>query len=330
MNSLWNRRRAVGAAAAILVAPHLTRSASAAETVRFQLDWKFNAQFAGLFVAQGTGLYAKAGIAPTLLPWEDNVDVVSDVAAGKVEFGCAEQNLIIAAQARGAPVRAVATMFQASPYGLMTTPDRTLGSLQDLAGKRVGVHVDGVKVLALVSGVNKIPGIEVVEIPYGDKYERVRKGELHAVQCYVIDEPIGINAQYGAPPKVLKLSDYGFVSTAQTIVASEKLLADKPELVRAFLKATFDGWRATLADKPAAARLVVEQFVPAGSKYKDLAYQTETIQLLEPYVLGKGGLERIGVIDPEAWKSAARLMQEYGIVSTLPDLDRSLAQGFLG
>lgn len=306
----------------------LPRLASATTTLTFQLDWKYNAQFAGLFLAEAEGLYATSDLSVQIREWSDGLNVINAVAEGIVDTACAEQNLIIAAQAAGAPVKAVATMFHASPYGLMTVPEAALESLTDLVGKRVGVHVDGIKVMELVKGVNRITDIDVVEIPYGDKFDRAISGEFAAVQCYVIDEPIGVAAKYGFEPKVLRLSEHGFLSTAQTIVASERLLTEKPEVVRAFLAATFEGWSRALADKPRTAALVVERFVPEGSPYKDVAYQTRTLELLEPYVRGKGG--PLGVIDAEVWAEAARLMLAYGIVSALPDLQSSIAPGFIG
>jgi NitT/TauT family transport system substrate-binding protein len=289
----------------------------------FQLDWKFNAQFAGVFLADASGGFADAGIDMEIRPWEDGVNVVMDVAEGRADFACAEQNLIIAAQAAGAPIKAVATMFQASPYGLMAPPGSDLSSLAALEGKDVGVHIDGLQVMALVKGVNGIDDINVVEIPYGGKWESVASGEFAAVQCYVIDEPINIATNYGIVPEVLKLSDFGLLSTAQTIVVSDETLANHGDLVKGALAAIFEGWARALADKSAAAELVVNDYVPEGSYYKDVAYQTQTLELLEPYVLGNGGL--IGVIDPDVWKEAAELMLEYNIVSALPDLDTTLA-----
>lgn len=308
----------------------LTGKAAAATPLAFQLDWKFNAQFAGLFVAEADGLYDAAGLDVAISQWADGVNVADLVASGAADLGCAEQNLIIGAQAAGAPVKALATMFQASPYGLMAPADRPLSSLDDLLGERVGVHVDGVKVMALVKGVNGLAddAFGVVEIPYADKFERAASGDLRAVQCYVIDEPIGVEAATGARPSVMKLSDHGFVSTAQTIFASEAVLAEKPEAVTAFLAATFEGWRRALADKEAAAEVTVERFVPEGSVYKDVPYQVEVLRLLEPYVTGEGAVETIGLIDPDRWALAARQMAEYGIVDALPDLEASLAPGF--
>jgi len=312
------------ALSAALAAPAVLRAgrARAAVPLSFQLDWKYNAQFAGLFVAEAEGLYADAGLGVTIREWSDAIRVTDAVASGEMDMGCAEQSLIIAAQAAGAPVKAVATMFQASPYGLMTVPDRPLETLEDLRGAKIGVHDDGAKVMALVKSVNGFAedDIDLVEISYQDKFERAMSGELHAVQCYVIDEPIGVAAKHGLAPKVMHMRDHGFASTAQTIFVHDAVIADRPEALRAFLRASFEGWSRALADKAAAAAITVERFVPEGSPYKDLAYQTETLRLLEPYVTEGAPGGRIGAIDPALWVATAQMMAQFGIVEALPDL----------
>ena len=290
----------------------------------FQLDWRFNTQFAGVFLADFYGYFADKGVEMEIRPWDNGINAVMDVANGVADFACAEQNLIIQAQAAGAPIKAVATMFQNSPYGLMAPVGVDLSSLEVLRGQDVGVHIDGVKVMELVKGVNSIDDINVVEIPYADKWARAESREFYAVQCYVIDEPIGVAAITGAEPEVLKLSDFGLASTAQTIVVSDKTLEEKPELVKGVLSAIFAGWSDALEDKPTAASIVVDNYVPDGSSYKDVAYQTRTLELLEPYVDPEGS-QCIGAIDQGTWEEAANLMLEYDIVSELPDLGMTLA-----
>lgn len=320
------------AAAASLAAPAILRPALAQgkTPLSFQLDWKFNAQFAGLFVAQAQGLYDAADLDVTIREWNNDIRVLDAVSSGEMDMGCAEQSLIVAAQAAGAPVKAVATMFQASPYGLMTLPETDMDELGDLVGHAVGVHDDGAKVMALVKSANGIAveDIELREIPYADKFALVTSGQLKTVQCYVIDEPIGVAKQFGFEPKIMHMRDHGFVSTAQTIMVRDDVLAEKPEAVRAFLAATFEGWARTLADKPAAAATVVADFVPDGSVYKDIAYQTRTLELLEDYVLGVDRSAKMGVIDAERWDQMGAEMAKFGIIAAAVSREQSLALDF--
>ena len=116
----------------------------------FQLDWLFNAGFAGVFMADYFGYFRDVGVSLTIKPWEDGINGIIDVAEGRADFACAEQNHIIAAQAEGAAVKAVATMFQASPYGLMAPPfgkgsNIKLTSLEALIGEDIGVQVTDLK-----------------------------------------------------------------------------------------------------------------------------------------------------------------------------------------
>ncbi|MEL6139093.1 MAG: ABC transporter substrate-binding protein [Cyanobacteria bacterium J06628_6] len=322
----------LGIAAATLLdqRPSARASAQSDMPLTMQLDWKFNVQFAGLLLADGAGLYASENIAVELLPWESGILVPDVVAENPMVMGCAEQNLILAAQAAGAPIKAVATMFQASPLALMTLPDAEITSMDDLVGKKVGVHVDGLAVMELVQGVSEFtPGaIEVVEIPYEDKYDRLLSGELAAIQCYAVDEPIGFEGTYGIAPDVLNLADYGYEAYAQVIVAHNELIETAPNQIAQFLEATFAGWSMTLADIPAAAEQVVANYVEPGSKYEDVSYQTRSLELVAEYMLLGIESDALGTINPERWLRMAERFAEYGIIDAAPDPAASLTTDF--
>ena len=305
-------------------------SNAATVSLTMQMDWKFNVQFAGLLLADYQHFYADSGLEVTLRPWESGMVVPNEVVANPTILGCAEQNLILSAQAEGAPIRAIATLFQSSPLGLMVLPDSNIRSLQDLVGQKVGMHVDGLKVMALVAGVSHLApdAIEVVPIPYEDKYARLLSGELAAVQCYAIDEPIGFQAQSGIEPVILRLSDYGYGAYAQVICAHADLLATEPEAVKQFLAATFRGWQATLADIPKAAEMVVKHYVAPDSPYADLDYQTRSLTQIADYMLLGMESTRLGMINPDRWMRTAQQFTNYAIIETAPALEESLAAGF--
>ncbi|MBD0336080.1 MAG: ABC transporter substrate-binding protein [Cyanobacteria bacterium Co-bin13] len=322
----------LGATANALL-PTLSKSslkASAAMPLTMQLDWKFNVQFAGPLMADHQGLYADKGLAVTLKPWESGMVLPEVVAADPMTIGCAEQNLILSAQAAGAPIRAIATMFQASPLALMSLPESNITSLQDLVGKQVGVHVDGLQVMELVKGVSGLAAdaLEVTEIPYETKYDLLLSGEMAAIQCYAVDEPIGFKAKTGIEPRVLNLSDYGYEAYAQVIFAHADLLAQEPEAVKQFLAATFAGWQKTLEDIPGAAQMVVDSYVEPGSKYEDLAYQTDSLMLVADYMLMGIEPAELGMISSDRWSRMAERFAEYKIIDQAPALAESLASGF--
>ena len=295
-------------------------------SLTMQLDWLYNVQFAGLLVADHLGLYRQIGINVALKPWESGMIVPEVVAANPLMIGSSEQNLILAAQAQGAPLKAIATMFQASPYALMLMPNSPVQTLRDLIGKKVGVHADGVKVMALVKGINGLQPdeIEVIEIPHENKLERLISGEFAAMQCYAVDEPIGFAQKVGKPPLLLPMDRFGYRAYAQVFFATDSLLQQHPDQVRAFLWASFSGWKLALANIPATAKLVAETYAAKDSKYRNVEYQQKSLELVGQYVMRGIRPVEIGRILPEQWQQTANLMAQYGIIDSIPSPEDSL------
>jgi NitT/TauT family transport system substrate-binding protein len=311
----------------LAIAPH---SQAAELSMTMQLDWKFNVQFAGLLMADHLGLYRKKGLNVVIKPWKDDMVVPDEVAANPMMVGCSEQNLILEAQAKGAPLKAVATMMQASPYALMAMPQSGITKLSDLVGKKVGVHVDGLKIMELVKGVSGLQpnDIEVVEIEYDNKADRLISGEFAAIQCYAVDEPIPFAKRIGQQPTLLALDEYGYKAYAQVFLATNDLLTQHPKMVKRFLQASFEGWKRAISDIPSAARIVAEKYAEPGSKYTDVAYQQQSLELVSQYILKGITIAEIGKIVPEQWQKTTDLMAQYGIIETNSDMHSSLDLSF--
>jgi ABC-type nitrate/sulfonate/bicarbonate transport system substrate-binding protein len=262
----------------------------------------------------------------TIKPWESGMIVPEVVAANPLTIGCSEQNLILDAQAQGVPLKAIATMMQASPYALMALPDRGINTLADLKGQKVGIHADGVKIIQLVEGVSGLEAgdIEEVEIPYENKLDRLISGEFAAIQCYAVDEPIAFTQRVGQAPKIIPLDEYGYQAYAQVFFATTELLETYPEQVKAFLAASFDGWNQALVDIPTTAQLVAEKYAEPDSKYTNIDYQQQSLALVKEYVLRGIPESQIGTIGGDRWQQTAELMARYGIIERIPDLESSL------
>ncbi|NEQ54167.1 MAG: ABC transporter substrate-binding protein, partial [Leptolyngbya sp. SIO3F4] len=214
------------------------------QRLTMQLDWRLNAQFAGLCVADAHGGYRRQGLTVSLNPAPPDMDVIQAVVSQPHTIGCAEESLILTAQANGVDVVAIATMLQASPLALMSLPDNALSNLQQLIGKRIGLHSDGQKALELILANYHIEReqLVIIDIPYRNKHQRLINGEFDAVQCYALDEPIDIAERLGKSPKLLQFKDYGFDAYSQVIFAPTQLVIEQPQVLHRFLEATFLGW----------------------------------------------------------------------------------------
>jgi len=316
----------------MLAAPQLPTAPSSTEALplRLQLDWVFNAQFAGVLLARHAGLYGARGLAVDIQPWESGLAVTERVVRDPHTVGCAEQNLVLAAQARGQPLVALAAMFQDSPLALMALPDGGVDSLDDLSGRAVGVHLDGAQVLDLIVDAHfrEAAPPSVRQISREDKFERLLAGDFAAVQCYGVDEPIEFAAQTGIEPRVLPLSDYGHDAYAQVLFAHRSLYEGQRDALRDLLQAVFDGWRLAAVDPAATARLLVDEFIDPAGHYHDVDGQTRSLERVLDNVRGALPVEALGAIDAERWQRTAEQFAAHGIIPAAPPLTDSLAVGF--
>jgi len=296
--------------------PHLT----------MQLDWKYNVQFAGLLLADYYGLYKQRGLKIEILPVNSDRNVFEQIAENPLILGCGEQDAILAAQVQGYPVKAIATMFQASPLGLMSIPEKNIHSLNNLVGQKVGIHGNIKKVMELIINANGLSpqDIEIVPISYQDKYDRLQSGELAAVQCYSVDEPIGFSYKTGIKPNILKFSDYGYDAYVQVIFAHQQLLDHHSEWVNQFLKASFAGWKLALDNINQTAKIVVDVYTKPDSQYHNLDYQTKSLQLIADYLTCGINPDQIGYISANRWQEMSEKLAQYGIIDRVPSLTDSL------
>ena len=287
-----------------------------------QLDWRLNAQFAGLCVAKTRGDYRRQGLEVVLNSAPADMDVIKTVMSQPHTLGCAEESLILAAQAKGVEVVAIATMLQASPLSLMSLPQTGLSKLQQLVGKRIGVHSDGRKALELVLNKNHIPRdqLSMVTIPYRDKHQRLINGEFDAVQCYALDEPLEVARRLGQSPTLLTFHDYGFDAYSQVIFAPARLLSEQPQAVHRFLDSTFAGWRWAINHPAQTAQILVKHYVEPD--YQDIEYQTQSLQIIASYIQREG--QKIGRLDPIRWQRSAQELAQAGLIDALPPSNTSI------
>src|SRR5207237_8623127 len=133
---------AVAACLAILGMVRVGRGQSA-DTVRLQLKWVTQAQFAGYYAAQAKGLYAAEGLDVTIRPGGPDIVPEQVVAGGGAQFGIDWLPSLLAARDKGAPLTNIAQVFARS--GMRELAFKTSGSkgAGDLRGRKVAVWVGG-------------------------------------------------------------------------------------------------------------------------------------------------------------------------------------------
>lgn len=279
-------------------------------SIKLQLDWKPNAQFAGILLAHHLGWYQEAGIALEILPWQSHTNPVAALEASENVIVSTEDNLLIRARSAGQPVKAIGVMMQFSPIGWMALKKSGIRQITDLRGKRLGIHGDGETVVDIVlAGFGmKRSELDVVEVGY-DYAGLLNSGAYDAVQCLVMVEPLELEA-LGFDLHVLPAYECGYQVYSQVFATTERLLAAAPENLTHFLRISFDGWRRAFEEPEMAGRIIATHYLPETKA----ELETRMLQAMQPVFEGKVGLDRLGWMEKGRWEQSIGYLQEHRLI----------------
>ncbi|MEQ8267624.1 MAG: ABC transporter substrate-binding protein [Parvibaculum sp.] len=306
----------IGAAVAVAVAIVLILQPGGAPSgdlvrVTFATDWKAQAEHGGFYEAIAKGYYEEAGLDVTIQQGGPGVNVPQLLAAHSVDFGLGSNNFIPLniAQA-GAGAKAVMASFQKDPQVFITHPRDDVKSLADMKGKPI-----------MVSDATVSAFWQWLKSKYGFEDSQIRKytfnlapfltDETAIQQGYLSSEPYMIRQQ-GIEPQVFLLSDYGYPGYAAFILASDRIIAERPEIVQAFVDASIRGWVSYIYGDPSAANALIKRDNPEMTD----EVIANAIRLMKEYgIVDSGETETLGVgaMTDERWKKFHDAMVEAGV-----------------
>jgi NitT/TauT family transport system substrate-binding protein len=296
--------------------------------VTFFLDWVMCAQFAGLCWASESGLYAAAGLDVTLVPWQDGHLSVADsvVAAeqkGSVAVGCCEDNLIVSRAAHDRSVKAFGSMLQGSPLVLMSRPEQRVRTFADLRGKRIGIHADGNRALAMVVSLEGIAAdeLDVTEVEFDLGY--ITDNRLDVLQGYEMTEPVQL-AALGIAVDTLPIRHHRLHPFAQTYFTSSSTAQNSAGVLRSLLDASNAGWTAVLDYPDEAASMLAK--VMGDTSFT--GEQREMLSRVAPLVAGGLARDQIGTVNGEQWERNLTTYAEFGLIDPLVAISDVIAHGF--
>ncbi|MFN8377279.1 MAG: ABC transporter substrate-binding protein [Anaerolineae bacterium] len=228
-----------------------------------------NVQFAPVYVAEAKGYFADNNLSVSTEHGDEPVGV-DLIAAGERDFGLVSGEQVLAARANGRPVVSVYEWFQKYPVGVVYPADAGITTVQDLAGRNVGIpgrfgaSYSGLTALLSANGMTE-QDIELEEIGYNAP-EVFCVGGVEASVVYVNNEPIQI-ANRAAQGDCGNVSNIGVFRVADAVdmvsngvVTNEAMIAENPDLVRRMVAAFDAGLRAVIRN-PAEGYLLSESYV---------------------------------------------------------------------
>jgi ABC-type nitrate/sulfonate/bicarbonate transport system substrate-binding protein len=228
--------------------------------ITVQLSWIKNAEFAGEFMADDKGYYTDAGFdSVDLLPGPVATEEL--VATGKADFGLSNAISTGAAIANSDfPLKIVGTTYQKNPFSILSLADGgNIVTPEDLIGKKIGVQDPNLSLFNALLAANGIDPGDVTVVPNGFDIAPLEDGQIDGLVAYVTNESLLV-AGDGFDTVDLTFADNGLPFVAESVIATDDTIAERPEVVKAFLKAEIQGWKDACADIEGGAKLAVEKY----------------------------------------------------------------------
>jgi NitT/TauT family transport system substrate-binding protein len=297
-----------------------------AEEVNYRLKWLFNISVVGDLWADAHGNFAGNNLKVNLKPGGPEKDAIKELEIGHAQFGVASADQVIRAVSKGSPIVVLAQLFQVNPLHWIYRPDRTLlRTPQDLKGKTIGITYGGndeTIMRALLAKYNiKEDQVNLFSVRYD--YTPFYKGEVDLWPLYrnaqapIIGEKLH---QAGEKFDLMSPSRLGIRFVANSVITTQKMLAERPETVKRFMTALMQAWREAMlpenSDKAIATVLKYNQETPADIVKKQLP-ATRILMLPGPD-------SEFGKIDVEAWKQTEQIMLDQKLIDAPVQIEKRL------
>jgi NitT/TauT family transport system substrate-binding protein len=276
------RRPATALLASLLLG--LTANAHADEPykMKFTLDWRFEGPSAPFLLAKAKGYFAAEGLDVTVDSGSGSVGAVTRVASGAYEMGFADFNALAEydAQNPGSKIQGVYMVYNFTPAAVVTLKKSNITKPGDLVGKILAAPVfdAGRKAFPAFAKSNKLDPASVKwqSVDPALRETMLARGEVDAITGFSFTSVLSLEAR-GVKENELNVmlyNDYGVELYGNAIIASPKFMAEKPELVKGFLRAFNKALKETIANPDAAAA-----YVKAADALADLPLETRRLKM---------------------------------------------------
>jgi NitT/TauT family transport system substrate-binding protein len=260
------RRSLVALLAALLAAAPLPEpSAQPMEKIVFALNWFAVGDHAAYWVALDKGYYRARGLDVEMQNSKGSGDSIAKVDTGRADIGLADSAVVIAAVARGARVKVVGMVFDRTPMNIWSRQDTPISKPKDMEGKTVGAP-PGDSQRQMFPAFARLHGIDTSKVTWVNvepaaKIAALAEKRVDAVADYTTGLPFYEKAMGKGGAVSMPWADWGFDMYSMSIVASEGTMKTRARTLRAFLEASYLGWRDVM-EKPGAALEIFKKRVP--------------------------------------------------------------------
>jgi NitT/TauT family transport system substrate-binding protein len=320
---------------ALLAAVSLSATAHAADKVTVQLDYVVRGNHAMFFVAKEKGHFDKQGIDVTAIQkGTGSVNALRLIGNGNAEFGFGDLPTLAVARSQGVPAVAVVAVNQHSPLGMLAlAKSHKLTKPQDLKGLNIGVTPGSSTHIFLMTllAVNGMSPDDIKQSTVNPPYENyLLLGRVDAVPGYVDAEVPELEAKAGGPGSlsILLGSDFGYTVYGSGVFTSEKMIAEKSDLVQRFVNAYTQAFADVIKSPDEAADIIIKANPEYAAKKDVLVKQIEA-DIKYTFFSNETKANGIGWMSKDTWEKTIKILADQGALKGTVDADKAFTDKYL-
>ncbi len=260
------RRAAAGVIAGSMMVAFAT-AAFAQQPIKFTLDWKFEGPAAPFVLALDKGYYKAEGLDVTIDTAGGSLEPLNRIASGTYDIGFGDINSLIKFRDAnpGVPIKAIYMVYNKPPFSIVGRKSRGVAKPKDLEGKKLGAPApDGAYAQwPIFVKANNIDASKVTieNVGFPVREPMLAAGQVDAITGFSFSSYINLKDR-GVPADdivVLLMADFGVNLYGNTIIVNPKFAAEKPDAVKAFLRAFTKALQETVKSPATAVDSVVKR-----------------------------------------------------------------------
>jgi ABC-type nitrate/sulfonate/bicarbonate transport system substrate-binding protein len=273
--------------------------AQGTERMVHQLGWVKSIQFGGHFAAIHNGYFEEEGIEAEFLAGGPN-SIGTDVAisTGQADTSDTDVPGTIRSRASGMPIKAIAAIMQRAPGAIMSLAETPLTSVADFPGKTIALPTGLQPQIASLMVAADLDPESVTFVPVGTDPGMLAAGQVDGYYGWATNQGVMLMTR-GVDIHIAYMNDLGIPGYAGVITTTDDTIAERGDVLTAWLRAEIKGWQWHLENPEEMAELMVSTY---GQRGLDLEAQTVESRLMAEFVpIGSAAENGLLWLEPEVF-----------------------------
>jgi putative hydroxymethylpyrimidine transport system substrate-binding protein len=299
------------------------------ESVRLMLDFFPNADHAGIYAAQGTGAFNRAGLDVSIQTPSDPSAPLKLLAAGRVDLAISYEPELLLARDQGQKLVAVGALVQKPLTSVMSIGRHAIASPKQLTGKTVGtagIPYQSAYLKAILGDAGVDPA-SVKEVNVGfNLVPAMLSGRVDAtLGAYWNYEGIQLQQQHKRP-KIIRMENAGVPTYDELVIVArqDELTTEGGAKVRRFMRALAQGMKSLKQDPNTGIAPLLR-----ANRDLDRRLQEASVKATMPVFFPADTSKPFGYMNAAEWVTYGDWMARNRLLRKPPDAARALTNEFL-